>query len=323
MVVGLYSALATTAGVFVGLLSAYLVSRIVGLKAERRRIEKRVASINARLDALKQHHEWRDEQLSEMDRRNAEQDANDVVDRFIRQCVGEDWDPDPNDTDLDEAIQALVDYHFVDPDDLSDFHVEAVSERLDEIIEELRPNPRGPFGYPSPLENIDPEILASDSQTMSLWDIHRDSIYERRVSDFAKIDTEIDSLTKERERLVSYYEESDPTVLMDVLRSTVWIIILSVFIPLLVYLLNAIDLLYPAPFGTTIEPVIVFLSWCTGLALTYRYIENDVLTSEGSLPDSSMDGGESDETDTTEAKNAGDLNSDPTTNTEEIENWET
>lgn len=322
MVVGLYAALATTAGVFVGLLTAYLVSRIVGLKSERRRIEKRIVSIHARIEALKEHHEWRDEQLSEIDRRKAEQEAGDIVDKFIRQCVGDNWDPDPDTISLEETVQALVDYHCVDSDDLSQFHAEAVSERLSEIMEELRPNPRGPLGYPTPLDQIDPGLLSSDSETIALWDIHRDSIYERRISDFAEVDTEIDSLRKERERLMSHYEGSDPTELMGVLRSTGWIIFFSVFIPLFAYLLNSIRLLYSVPFGNTVEPVLVFSSWCLGLGLTYRYIEQDILTPEDSLPDSPLSD-ESEENDYTENENAGDPNNGEAAPAKEIQDPET
>lgn len=89
MVVELYGSLATTAGVFVGLLTAYLVSRIVELKAERRRIERRADTINARIDALKPRQEWRDEQLSQMERWENQQEANNIVDEFIYHQVSD------------------------------------------------------------------------------------------------------------------------------------------------------------------------------------------------------------------------------------------
>ena len=286
MVVELYGSLATTAGVFVGLLTAYLVSRIVELKAERRRIERRADTINARINALKPRHEWRDEQLSQMERWESQQEADNIIDNFLYYQVGDDWNPDADNINSDQVIQALIQYEYIDLDDVSQSHRDIISERLDEIKEELRPAQ----GLVSHLNPTDPTIsVPPDIQVTSVWDTHRESLQERRTEDYVEVDTEIRSLKKEREQLLSHYEESDPSELIKVLRSTAWILVLSIVIPLLVYLLNVTGITLSMVFGDVIEPFLVFVSWCLGLGLTYRHIRHDILTTEGSFPDPVLD----------------------------------
>lgn len=321
MVVGLYAALATTAGVFVGLLTAYLVSRIVGLKAERHRIERRVKSIDARITSLQNHQEWRDEQLSDMDQRNAKINAAEQVGDFIDEYVGDVWSPNPNQVGFEELKTVFIEYMEMDSEDFLEYHATALAERQADALEELQPTSSSFSGHMEP-SDIPPstEIIAANRQTEALWDIHRDTVYKQRTSDYVKITTEMMSLTNEREQLVSHYEESDPTELMGVLRSTGWIIVFSVFIPLLVYLLNAIGFVHPMLYGDSVEAVLVFLSWCLGLGLTYRYIERDVLTSEGSLPESPLTDGESADT---EAENANGPDDDGSVAADEVEDLET
>jgi hypothetical protein len=289
MVVGLYSALATTAGVFVGLLTAYLVSRIVGMKAERRRIEKRIQSIDARIDSLQNYQAWREDQLSNMDERNAEINAIEQVEEFIDEYVGNTWSPQPQQVDFNELKMAFIDYMEMDSIEFSKYHATALAERQTDALEELQPKSSSFLGYMEP-PDIPPstEIIAANRQTQALWDIHRDTVYEQRNSDYVRISTEMKSLTNERERLVGHYNESDPTELMNVLRSTGGIILLSVFVPLAVYLFHSVNVLITIPRGASLEPVLVFLSWCVGLALTYKHIRQDVLTSENSLPESPL-----------------------------------
>lgn len=318
MVVGLYAALAATAGVFVGLLTAYLVSRIVGLKAECRRIEKRVKSIDARIDSLQNYREWRDNQISDMDRRNAEMNAAEQVDDFIEEYVGDVWSPSPSQVDFEELKTAFIEYMNIDPEDFTDHHADALAERDGDALEELQPQSSSMLD----LGGMPPstEIVAANRQTEALWDIHWDTVYERRTSDYVEIATEMKSLTNEREQLVSHYEESNPTELMGVLRSTGWIILFSVFIPLLVYLFNSIGVVYPMPSGDSWEAVFVFLSWCFGLGLTYRYIERDVLTSERFLPESPLADEESADTGAEDGDDPGD---DESVTAEEVEDPET
>lgn len=123
-------------------------------------------------------------------------------------------------------IQALIRYKYVDPDDVSQFHKDAVSERLDEIKKELRSTP-GLFGHLDSTISVPP-----NARVTSVWDTHRQSLQERRIEDYVEVDTQIRSLKKEREQLTSHYEESNPSELIKVLRSTAWIIILSIVIPL-------------------------------------------------------------------------------------------
>ncbi|MCU4971131.1 hypothetical protein OB955_00060 [Halobacteria archaeon AArc-m2/3/4] len=54
MTVGLYSALAASASVFIGILTALLVNNLVKLKSEKDLVERRIESLDSRIQGLKQ-----------------------------------------------------------------------------------------------------------------------------------------------------------------------------------------------------------------------------------------------------------------------------
>lgn len=290
--VGLYAALATTAGVFVGLLNAYLVSRISGLKGERRRIEQRVKSINARLDPLRTQREWRDKQIDEqIDRREKEQAENDVSD-FIDHHVGGEWSPNPDDLTLDEIIDNLADYLECERSDLLSHHIEEIQERQPDIREELRPAGGDKmYGMGPPMNDIplDSSTRVAIDQNETQWEIYDRTLLDRRTADFASLRTEIESLQEEKDRLSHQYSRANPCELIDGVKSTGWAIILSVGIPLFVYLLHAIEQTITIPFGNLIEPVLVFISWSFGLILSFQYVRTEVTDVEDNFPESSID----------------------------------
>jgi len=286
--VGLYAALATTAGVFVGLLNAYLVSRISGLKGERRQIEQRVKSINARLEPLREHYGWREEQISEQVERRAEEQAEEDIENFIDYHVGDEWSTNPDDLNLDEIIDGLTDYLECDRSDLTEYHVEEIRDRWTDIQNELRPSSsRGMFGMGAEIPDIpvDSSTQAANYQIETQWEIYDRTLLDRRNADFASVETEINSLREERDRLSQQYSRVDPRNLVDGVKSTGWAIVLSVGVPMLTYLLHAIDLTIIIPFGNIVEPVIVFASWSVGLILTFQYVWDEVTDVEDNLPE--------------------------------------
>lgn len=57
MSVGLYSALAASASVFIGILTALLVNNLINLKSEKDHVERRIESLGSRIQGLQQEKE--------------------------------------------------------------------------------------------------------------------------------------------------------------------------------------------------------------------------------------------------------------------------
>ena len=282
--VGLYSAFATTAGVFVGFLNAYLVSRISGLKSERKRIEQRVKSINARLDPLVDHLDWRDEQISEQIDRQAQERAGDDIERFIDYHVGDVWSPDPDNLTFEDGVNNLADYLDCDRSDLTYYHIQEIRERWNDIKNELRPSGGGMFGAAMTEIPIDDSTMAVTHQIEAQWEIYDQTLLDRRNADFASVETEVRSLREEGNRLAEQYKQANPTELVEGVRSTGWAIVLSIGVPLVVYLLHAINITFTIPYGNVVEPILVFVSWSIGLILTFQYLRDEVTDIEDNLP---------------------------------------
>lgn len=68
MIVGLYSALAASASVFIGILTALLVNNLANLKSEKDLLERRVESLDSRMQGLQQEKENLEEYTSNIER---------------------------------------------------------------------------------------------------------------------------------------------------------------------------------------------------------------------------------------------------------------
>ena len=285
---GLYSALATTAGVFVGFLNAYLVSRISNMKSDRRRTIQRVESINAQLDSLYEYWEWRDGQISEQKDEFAKKRARAEVEMFVGSYVGEEWTPDGDIVTVSDYLDALADYLGRETDALNEFHKEAIRENRERLSKNA--NSRLPEWFREMVKGgilgkAPPSfVLLSREQADLQWRVFEQEIWDKRNDDLATVEREIHSLTDERERLKAQYKEADPTELIQSVRLTGGTIILSVGVPLFTYLLHAIGITITVPFGQLVEASLVFTLWCSGLVITYHIMRRGVTSEEDDFP---------------------------------------
>lgn len=137
-----YDGLAASASVFIGILTALLISDLSSVKTERRRIARRIAAINARVESLASRQKRLEENMGQIEDvwdNRAQQDAKEDVEGFIDRHVGSDFiAPIEN---INQAVlkRELADHLGRDVDDLDQYHEDELQAQLSEIESELVP----------------------------------------------------------------------------------------------------------------------------------------------------------------------------------------
>lgn len=283
-----YGVLATTASIFVGILTAYLVTRLSDLKSERSRIAQRIDSIDAELQVLDRHRERRIENLQQTQTQWQIEDAQDEVDNFIQYNVGDEWNPSPNSATPEDAMDALSHYRDVPEDDLLVAHFEEIEDRWDDIIDKIQPS--DPFGVNIPDAALSSETYDSANWIIeAIWNVYEREKYDYNESRATEIYREIEQLEDERKVLVEQYNSADPQQLRDSIKSTIMPIILSVVLPLLVRFLHELGwvLSVSSPVAV-VEPVIVLAAWLVGFFWTLRFVWVRVTDTDNELPESPL-----------------------------------
>ncbi|WP_188979289.1 hypothetical protein [Halocalculus aciditolerans] len=290
MVTGLYGALAASASVFIGILTALLTSKLTSLSSERNRIDRRVRAIDARLRGLRDRKERLNEKLENIEEMWEDQEqrekAEEQVEDFIENYVGDEFQEDPDEVEPMEVHGAFADFLGVDIADLNDFHTEQLQERYEDVLNKLQPT--GGLFQPAQLPDVpvDAEVQAAYDQIDHQWQIHNREQYNQNERQWIQTNTEIRGLRRERQKLVDRFNAIDTAQLWGTLRASAVAIILTVFVPLLMYLLRETELTFiPAP--VAVEAVLVFVIWALGLGYVLYHIRaqiSDEDSTEG-LPD--------------------------------------
>ncbi|MFC7130540.1 hypothetical protein [Haloferax chudinovii] len=281
-----YGSLATTASVFVGILTAYLVTRLSNLLSERSRLKQRIESIDTELEVLLKDHDYRIERLSETEERWVREDAENHVDQFIKYDVGSDWSPSPEGLTVEDALDGLVEHQDVSEDDLIMHHAELIERRWDEIIDELQP--RGPLEMPQ-VNMTDASITAANWIIEALWNIYDREQYKAHESKALEARREVQQLKEERTVLEEQFESLNPEQLQDSIKAAVIPISLSVIFPLLIRFLHELGfVIIVSPAVALIEPITVLVVWLIGFFWTLRFVWVRVTGSNTELPDSPL-----------------------------------
>lgn len=273
---------------FVGILTAYLVTRLSDLKSQRSRLEQRITSIDAELRVLDNRFDFRVGQLEATEERWRLKDAEDAVDNFIEYDVGRDWGPDPDDITVEDSLNALVIHRGLDSDDLIQRHREEIEDRWDEIIDELQPSHSIYGAMAAPNNDI---YTASGWIQETLWDIYEREKYESQDLEAVATGQEIKTLQDEREVLVGQYKALDPQQLEDSIKSAIVPIGLSVVLPLFIRFLHEVGLVVDVSPSIAIwEPTVVLVLWLIGFIWTLLFVwvrvsDTDDELSESPIPD--------------------------------------
>jgi len=286
MVTGFYGALAASASVFVGILTALLASNLSNLNTERERIERRIETIDSRLENLDtQYVHFRDTLEDIRDAEEADQrreQAEEQVDNFIEEHIGVEFTADPDELTPRQLQQEFEDY--LNRDRLNEEQHDALQDHYEDIESALTPTSRFAMVQPPDGTFVDSEIIASNQQIEHQWQIHTEERFNRNYRRWVQTMTEIRSLQDERARLVARHESLDPSNIRDSLRATVVTIGLSVGIPLLFYLFHVVEVSFLS-LPQWVEPTIIFVVWICGLYYVFNHLRNQLNGMNGNLPE--------------------------------------
>lgn len=285
-----YGVLATTASIFVGILTAYLVNRLSDLKSERSRLKQRIEAIDAELRVLQLRHDFRIGRLEETEERWKRQDAEDAVDNFIEYTVGRDWNPSPDKVSIGDALDALVDHQNIAEDELIQHHMDVIEERWDEIIENLEPRPPGTL-FPSAIgatSSSDP-LRGANWIIEALWKIYDHEKYDTHDLQVLNIRQSVEELQDRRTVLVEQYNSLDPEQLRDSITASIVPIVLSVVLPIFIRLLHELGWVLKAPpYFVPLEPIGVLLAWLVGFFWTLRFVWVRITETDEDIPKSPL-----------------------------------
>lgn len=280
--VGLYGALAASASVFIGILTALLASDLSSLKSERTRIRRRVDAIQSRLRGLQDRRESLEETLDNIHELWAEDEAAQQVDEFIDE-IEENLTLQPEEVLPGRIQEEFADFLGTDRSELSEHQHRALHNRFDDIEDAATPDQgHGLFG---PIPNItNPEYVAMNRQIETQWNVHTRERYDQYEREWIQTVTEMRSLRREREGLEGQYDALDPSQTISDIRAAGVTIIASVMVPILAYLLREIG--FEIPYGTPAwEGGIVTLIWAGGLAWVLIHLQTKINQNEEGLPD--------------------------------------
>ncbi|WP_147464934.1 hypothetical protein [Halococcus sp. IIIV-5B] len=264
--IGFYSTLATSASIFIGILTAYLVQRLSDMKASRTRLRDRYDAVVAELQSLKVSRTARVENLRMTENKWELQEAEEDVDSFIKFDVGHRWSPNPDAVGVVDALDGLVQYQDLEESDVWQHHYDELERRWDEIEKKLRP---------SPLGISEPFIPREDFSyiTEALWKIYDRERYDSRSRRVTDTTHEIQMLEDRREDLIIEYDSLNPSQLQKSLKSTLIPIFSSIIFPLSVVFLHETGfVVHGFAQMSFLEPVLVFGFWMFGVLWTLFFV---------------------------------------------------
>ena len=193
-----YDALAASASVFIGILTALLISNLSTMTTARGQIARRITAIDARIESLASRRDRLRENLDRIEEvweTREQQDAEESVEDFIDQYVGTNFIAPIENINLQVLIEELADYLEREVEDLNQYHEDAIQNQMAEIEAEL---------VVAVVEEI-----SSDYEDMSLnklheleWEAFRDSFKDQLG--IANLDQ------KTQKRLRSEYDRITP-----------------------------------------------------------------------------------------------------------------
>lgn len=281
-----YGGLAIAASVFVGILTAYIVTRLSDLKSERSQLRQRIESIDAELEVLETRHDFRINKLEETEEKWRHESAEKDVDQFIEYEVGSRWNPSHEEVTVEDALDALIEYQDLTEDDLIQRHVDTLEERWEEIIDELKPRETVSSLGAMPSADVSNETYEAANWIIeALWNIYEMEKYDTHDTEVMNVRRRVEELLEKRKRLEERYESLDPKQLRDSIKSTIIPIILSVVIPLIARFLHEIGLQSTviSPTMALIEPMIVLIIWIIGFFWTLWFVWKRVTRTDEEL----------------------------------------
>lgn len=135
-----YDALAASASVFIGILTALLISNLSTMTTARGRIARRITAIDARIESLASRRDRLRENLDRIEEvweTREQQDAEKNVEDFFDRHVGSDFILPIESINLQILLEELANYLECEVDDLNQYHEDALQDRMAEIEAEL------------------------------------------------------------------------------------------------------------------------------------------------------------------------------------------
>lgn len=124
-----YDALAASASVFIGILTALLISNLSTMTTARGRIARRITAIDARCENLNH--------IEEVWETREQQDIKERVEDFIDQHVGSDFIAPIEHINHGYLLEKLANYLECEVEDLNQYHEDSLQNRMAEIETEL------------------------------------------------------------------------------------------------------------------------------------------------------------------------------------------
>lgn len=285
MVTGLYGSLATSASVFIGILTALLTSKLTNLVSERNRIDRRVRAIDSRLRGLSRERDQLEERIENIEEAWREQElqeeAEEQVDDFIEKYIGDEYDPDPDDVEIIDIVNAFANYAGISVTEINEYQEESIRNRHEDIVAELRPT-LGAIDFGSMDIPTDPTYHQIEQQ----WTIYEREQYNQNERQWIEIKAEIRGLRRERQKLEDRHQSIDIGQIRSTLNASAVAIGFAVFVPLLAYFVRETGFtIIPAPIVA--ETVLVFLAWVFGLGYVLLQIRKQIKNEgdQDGLPD--------------------------------------
>ncbi|WP_152422494.1 hypothetical protein [Natrinema pallidum] len=129
-----YSTLAGAASVFIGLLAAFIVNRIIDSKSEKKRLKTRLIQIKSEIKNEGEQRDTLHESLKriadEIGEDTFEENANQKIEEFIEKYVGNQWYIDPDSLQWFELTRRYRKYN----EDYNNYEIFALAEKFDEIV---------------------------------------------------------------------------------------------------------------------------------------------------------------------------------------------
>ena len=117
------------------------------------------------------------------------------------------------------------------------------------------------------------------------WYIHEREEYNRNQQEWLRTTTEIQSLQREREKLVNRYDSLDPSRIRDTFKAGVIAVFFAVVAPSIAYLTHVVDFpKYKTQFWW-IEPVTIFTLWAIGLGYVFYHLRDELSEDPENLPE--------------------------------------
>jgi hypothetical protein len=135
-----YDALAASASVFIGILTALLISNLSTMTTARGRIARRITAIDARIESLASRRDRLRENLDRIEEvweTREQQDAQESVEGFIDRHVGSDFITPIENINFQVLMEELADYLECEVEDLNQYHEDALQNQMAEIESEL------------------------------------------------------------------------------------------------------------------------------------------------------------------------------------------